>query len=284
MVDTGTLNGKLVFIESESIDHAQANWAFLCAEDSAQTRSPEHDKRVVLDRLLETCLGAINHELRTPLALIFQTIEMLEDPRLGKMTDEQLDALTILRRQAQTLGQMIDGLLHIAAFVDKQATTRLVPASLEPVFENVLPLTEFKARSRGIAIETDIALDLPLLPMDVKQMEEALTQLLDNAVKFNRTEGIIKVTAQANDGWGILRVSDTGIGIEAKLLGKIWDVFEQNADPLRRAQEGLGVGLSIARYIVEAHHGTIEVETIPGQGSTFTVKLPITKEDRLNNQ
>ena len=274
MIDTGTLKDKLVFIESKSVDHSQVNWEFLCAEDSSQTTLPESDKRIAIDRLLETCLGAINHEMRTPLALIFQTIEMMEDPRLGSMTDEQLDALTILRRQTQTLGQMIDGLLHIAAFVDKQGTIRPVLASLEPVFENILALAEFKARSKGIVIETDIAPDLPLFPMDVKHIEEALTQLLDNAVKFNRTEGKIKITAQADDDWIVLTVSDTGTGIEAELLNKIWDVFEQNADPLRRAQEGLGVGLSIARYIVEAHHGTIEAETSLGQGSTFTIKLP----------
>lgn len=274
MIDTGTLKDKLIFIESKSVDHSQVNWGFLCTEDSSQTTLPEPDRKIATDRLLETCLGAINHEMRTPLALIFQTIEMLEDPRLGSMTDEQLDALAILRRQTQTLGQMIDGLLHVAAFVDKQGTTRPVLASLEPVFEKALALAEFKARSKGIAIETDIASNLPLFPMDVKQIEEALTQLLDNAVKFNRTEGKIKVTARADDDWVILTVSDSGIGIDIELLDKIWDVFEQNADPLRRAQEGLGVGLSVARYIVEAHHGTIEVKTRLGQGSTFTIKLP----------
>jgi signal transduction histidine kinase len=79
-----------------------------------------------------------------------------------------------------------------------------------------------------------------------------------------------------------MAVSDTGQGIEQKEMNSIWDLFEQRADPLRRGQEGLGLGLALVRYIVEAHRGLIEIETIPGQGSTFTVKLPRTR--RLKNK
>ena len=108
-------------------------------------------------------------------------------------------------------------------------------------------------------------------------MEEALIQLLDNAIKFNRPGGKIKVGCRANAHWIILTVADTGIGIEAAQMELIWQAFEQGVDPLRRAQEGLGLGLALARYIIAAHCGTIEVKTKPGYGSTFTVKLPKTK-------
>jgi signal transduction histidine kinase len=105
-------------------------------------------------------------------------------------------------------------------------------------------------------------------------MEEALTQLIDNAIKFNKTGGKVTVSARAGENWVMVTVSDTGVGIEPGQLNRVWEAFEQGVDPLRRAQEGLGLGLVLARYIVEAHRGTIEVETTPGQGSTFTVKLP----------
>jgi len=152
-----------------------------------------------------------------------------------------------------------------------------VLALLEPVFNNLVPLAEFKARSKEVAVETDISPDLPSFPLDVKQMEEALTQLVDNAIKFNHPGGKIKINAQANDDWVMIAVSDTGRGIEEEQMDRIWEVFEQGTDPLRRAQEGLGLGLVLARYIVEAHRGTIEIETTPDQGSTFTVKLPRVK-------
>jgi signal transduction histidine kinase len=231
-------------------------------------------QQVALDRLRHTFLSTINHELRTPLALIFQSIEMLESPDLGELTERQLDALMALRRQAWTLGRMVEGLTRVAAFLSKQEAVKPVLAQLEPVFDNLLSLAEFKARSKEITVEADIAPGLPLFPLDVKQMEEALTQLVDNAIKFNQTGGKVKISAQADDEWVVIAISDTGIGIEAELMDRIWEVFEQGVDPLRRAQEGLGLGLVLARYIVEAHNGAIEIETTPGQGSTFTVKLP----------
>lgn len=280
---TDTLNRATLVLKRKKNGNPNVNWGLLSSDNSnsnGHSPTPPAPKKenISYDQLLHVSLGAINHEMRTPLALIFQTIEMLEDPRLGSLTEEQRDALAILRRQGQILGQMIDGLLYVASHSDKQKKFRPVPARLEPVFENVISLAEFKARSKEITIETDISANLPAIHIDVKQLEEALTQILDNAIKFNRAGGIIKIATQADDTWVILRITDTGIGIEAELLNKIWDAFEQGADSLRRAQEGLGVGLSLARHIIEAHHGTVEVDTHLGQGSTFTIKLPKTKQ------
>lgn len=237
----------------------------------------EREKQAALDRLRHTFLSTVNHEMRTPLALIFQSLEMLEDGQLGDMTDGQLDAVMALRRQAWNLGQMVEGLTRVAAFLSKREMVRPVLAQLDPIFNNVLPLAEFKARSKEILVESDIAPALPAFPLDVKQIEEALTQLVDNAIKFNQAGGKVKISAWADDEWVRIAVSDTGRGIEAEQMNRIWEVFEQGSDPLRRAQEGLGLGLVLARYIVEAHRGAIEVDTALGQGSTFTIKLPRVK-------
>ncbi|MDH3676564.1 MAG: HAMP domain-containing histidine kinase, partial [Anaerolineae bacterium] len=237
----------------------------------------EREKQAALDRLRHTFLSTINHELRTPLALIFQTLEMLEGSQLGEMTPEQSDALMALRRQTWTLGRMVEGLTRVAAFLSKQETVRPVLARLDPVLDTVIPLAEFKARSKEITVETEIAAKLPFFPLDVKQMEEVLTQLVDNAIKFNQASGKIRISAQAHDDWITVAVSDSGVGIEAEQMNRIWEVFEQGSDPLKRAQEGLGLGLVLARYIVEAHRGTIEIESIPNRGSTVTVKLPRTE-------
>jgi PAS domain S-box-containing protein len=237
----------------------------------------EHEKQAALDRLRHTFLSTINHELRTPLALIFQTLEMLEGSQLGEMTEEQSDALMALRRQAWTLGRMVEGLTRVAAFLSKQETVRPVLARLEPVLDTVIPLAEFKARTKEITVETEIAAKLPFFPLDVKQMEEVLTQLVDNAIKFNQTSGKIRISAQAHDDWITIAVSDSGVGIEAEQMNRIWEVFEQGSDPLKRAQEGLGLGLVLARYIVEAHRGTIEIESILNRGSTVTIRLPRTE-------
>ncbi len=234
--------------------------------------------QAALDRLRHTFISTVNHEMRTPLSLVYQGIDMLEDGYLGQLTPEQLDALIAIRRQSHTLGQMVEGLIRVAAFLGKQGPVRPVWGVLEPVLNNVLPVVEFQARSKEITIETDISPNLPPLSIDVKQMEEALTQLADNAIKFNKTGGTVKVSAYADDNSVYLAVSDTGKGIEGDLINKIWEMFEQGNDPLLRAQEGLGLGLVLTHYIVEAHYGTIEVETSPGHGSTFTIKLPRLKD------
>jgi signal transduction histidine kinase len=199
---------------------------------------------------------------------------MLDESKLGKLTAEQLDMVATIRRQAQTLGQMVEGLTQVAAFLSKQETVKPRLAQLNPVLENVVLLAEFKARSKGITLETEITPDLPTLHLDAKQLEEALNQLVDNAIKFNQAGGAIKISV-APDHQGVkIAVSDTGTGIEAEDINRIWEIFEQGIDPIRRAQEGLGLGLVLARYIVEAHRGTIRVETKRGKGSTFTVRLP----------
>ncbi len=251
----------------------QSDITMLKMAERLQAMHQEREKHAAIDRLRHTFLSTINHEMRTPLMLIFQLIEALEESPMG-LAEEQLDALMALQRQVSTLHQMVQGLTRVAAFLSKQETVRPVLAHLEPIFNNVIPVAEFKARSKEITIKSDIASKMPFFPLDVKQMEEALTQLVDNAIKFNEAGGQVNISAQADENWVKIAVSDTGIGIEPEQMNRIWEVFEQGVDPLQRAQEGLGLGLVLSRYIIEAHRGVIEVESTPGQGSTFTIKLP----------
>ncbi len=131
MLNSEVVNENLVVVEPDPTDNSGGNWTFPCARNAApwpagasqdgQVGSSAHEKETTYDRLLQITLSAICNEMHEPLALISQVIEMLEDPGLGSMTDEQLDALTALRRQAHILEQMIDGLPYIAAFADKRA-------------------------------------------------------------------------------------------------------------------------------------------------------------------
>lgn len=239
-----------------------------------QAIAQEQKARARLNRLRHTFLSTVNHEMRTPLVLILQSIELLDSNRLGTLTPDQLDTLMILKRQSQKLDQMVQSLTRVAAFLSKQEDIKPVIGRLTPVFQNVLPLAEFKARSRKISVTTDIPAKLPRFPLDVKQIEEVLTQLLDNAIKFNRPEGRVNITVEADDAWITVAVADTGIGIAPDRLDTIWEMFEQNSDPVRRAQEGLGLGLVLVRYIVDAHGGLVEIDTRVGKGSRFCIKLP----------
>jgi signal transduction histidine kinase len=259
---------------SSGVNRAEADSADQYSQDLQRALDQEKKSRQQLDRLRHTFLSTVNHEMRTPLVLILQSIELLNSNRLGTMTPDQLDTLMVLKRQADKLDNMVMSLIRVAGFLSKQENIKPVMARLTPVFKSVLPLAEFKARSRQITITTDIPANLPPFPLDVKQMEEVMTQLLDNAVKFNRSGGRINISAKADDKWVKIAVADTGIGIEDEQLETIWEIFEQNSDPIRRAQEGLGLGLVLARYIVEAHQGVIDIDTVVGQGTRFVLKLP----------
>ena len=252
-----------------------AKQALAYAHDLKKALHQSRTAQTALDRLRHTFLGVVNHEMRTPLVLIFQVLEILEDTRLGPLTKDQMNLLMVLRRQADILDNMVDGLTRIASFLSKQETINPAPDRLEPVLDTVIPLAEFKARSKEITVEADIAPDLPVFPFDAKQLTEALTQLLDNAIKFNRRGGKVRVSARADGTWIIVAVADTGIGIQPEQMATIWEVFEQAADPLRRTQEGLGLGLALTHFIVDAHGGLVEADTTPGRGSTFTVRLPV---------
>jgi signal transduction histidine kinase len=243
-------------------------------QDLEQAIEQEQQAKAKLDRLRHTFLSTVNHEMRTPLVLILQSLELLNSDRLGTLTPDQQDTLLVLQRQAEKLDRMVQSLIRVAAFLSKQEPVHPVMGQLAPVLSSVLPLAEFKARSKQVTILTDVPPELPLFPLDDKQIEEALTQLLDNAIKFNRVGGTVKLVVRPLAEWLVIAVIDSGIGIDQARLESIWEMFEQNSDPVRRAQEGLGLGLVLAKYIVEAHHGVIEVKTKPGQGSTFIIKLP----------
>jgi K+-sensing histidine kinase KdpD len=120
MLNSEVVNDNLVVVEPDAIGNFGGSWTFLYARNAVQAGDSTHEKEAATyDRLLRITLDAICNEMHEPLALISQAIEMLEDPGLGLMTGEQLDALTALRRQAHKLEQMIDNLPYIAAFVDK---------------------------------------------------------------------------------------------------------------------------------------------------------------------
>ena len=244
------------------------------SEPVAEPR-PQNNAEAMLERLRETFFSAVNHEMRTPLALIYQMIEVLEDPRFGPVTEVHLDALTAVRRQADNLGQMIDGLTHLATLMSKQSTFRPIMARIEPLVRDVLSISEFKGRSKQVSIQYNIEPNLPPIYVDVEQFKELITQLVDNGIKFNDPGGTVKVSIKAEIEELVIEIADNGVGINPEILEQIWVVFEQDADPFTRAQEGLGVGLAIVGHIVDLHGGSASVDSVPGKGSCFTVRLPL---------
>jgi two-component system phosphate regulon sensor histidine kinase PhoR len=143
----------------------------------------------------------------------------------------------------------------------------------ETVMDDALMLCRFKAERKNIRLEDRRQENLPTLSLDRERMSEAIAHLIDNAIKFSPQDNLVVVETEVEDGQLMLRVIDWGCGIPDDQIDSIWDSFIQMSTSMERGLEGLGLGLAMARYIIEAHDGQLSVESQPGKGSTFSIRL-----------
>jgi len=214
---------------------------------------------------------ALAHELRTPLAALRGDIEMAmlqpTDEGLRQRFASQLEEIDRLKR-------LIDQILVVAQAEAGQIPLAMGAVDLGTLAATVVDQIEPVAQSRGIAMRCDHASDA-VVQGDAEWLKRLVLNLLDNAIKFTPQGGQVVVDVSRIGAVARLAVRDTGIGIDPDVQPRIFERFFR-ADPARsRGVEGVGLGLSLAKWIVDRHHGRIEVHSQPGQGSTFTISLPI---------
>ena len=228
-----------------------------------------------LDKLKSAFIGVITHELRTPFANIMFSLELLERhgrQHLPPELDEQVAQLAAGVRTAKT---MVDNLVTFATFLSKQGELRPVQLDfLEVIQDSLLPL-ETLAQSKGVQIHTELAHELPPLNGDRERLSDAIYHLVHNALKFTGGGGSVWVRCQPVNHSIHFEVQDTGVGVPADKLPGLWEGFTQMADPLCRGVEGLGVGLALVKYVVNAHGGEVSAESQEGVGSTFGFQIPL---------
>jgi signal transduction histidine kinase len=213
----------------------------------------------------------IAHELRTPLSLILGYTESLSDGKLPA-TQETFD---IMHDEAQHLSRLIDDLrtLSLADAGELPLNRRSVdPGSL---LERTRLAHAPEAQRRGISIQVEVAPDLPQVEVDPGRIAQVLENLMSNALRYTPEGGQVILSAGAGGNSVNLHVQDNGVGIPPEDLPYVFDRFYR-ADESRRRHEGeSGLGLAIAKSIVDAHAGTLSVDSVPGEGTTFTVVLPV---------
>jgi two-component system OmpR family sensor kinase len=215
----------------------------------------------------QRCFAAdASHELRTPLTSIAGYAQMLEEWGLGDPRTAR-EGVAAIRRESERMQRMVEALLALTRG-DEGAPLEIEDHDLAAVAEEAAQ----SAAGEKIAIEYLPAKQRVNAPFDRDRIRQVASILLDNAVKYTPEGGKVTVTARERDGWAELEVSDTGVGIPEDQLPLVFERFHR-ADPSRTA-DGAGLGLSIARQIAEAHGGKIEVESKPGEGSTFMLQLP----------
>jgi len=239
-------------------------------------------KEALISQLKSSFISNISHELKTPLTSIKTLAELIEmevEKGARSIADLRLrisEYLHIISRESNRLGRLIDNLLNFSKIergVKKFEFEYEDPAA---VLRSVTESFRAFAEAEGFNYQVDIAPDLPEVKMDADAISQAVLNLLSNAAKYSEERREIRVKAFADNQNLIVQVADKGVGIEPAEIKDIFkDFYRIEQTNQGRKQGGMGLGLTLVRHIVEAHQGSIEVESTPGKGSTFTITLPL---------
>jgi two-component system, OmpR family, phosphate regulon sensor histidine kinase PhoR len=222
------------------------------------------------ERIKRDFIVNASHELRTPLTAIQGAVEMLDEDAAGP----DRAVVDILKRQVERLRNIVEDLLELVVVEDRAVPLDLANVNLVTMARDVLESFAARMKDKGIESEVTAPADLPRVQADPDLLEQVLINLVDNAVKYTDS-GRVDVVLSADAGEIRLSVRDTGIGIPAEHLDRIFERFYVVDKSRSRKSGGTGLGLSIVKHIAERHGGRISVESAPGRGSTFTVSLPV---------
>ena len=230
-------------------------------------------KQVKLNRLKNDFIATVTHELKTPLASMRVLVDTLLE---GNYRDQQqvTEYLQLVTRENERLSRLIDNFLTFSRMERNKKAFQMRPVNPALIASLAAEAIKTKFERGNCRFVTNIPDDLPAVTADTDAMVTVLVNLLDNAYKYSHDEKRIELKLWREDGHVCLSVSDNGVGIPRRVARRIFRSFYQVDRSLSRRAEGCGLGLSIAKFIVDAHRGTISVESKPRQGSTFTVKLP----------
>ncbi|HEY2030160.1 MAG TPA: hybrid sensor histidine kinase/response regulator [Myxococcales bacterium] len=222
-------------------------------------------------------LAMLGHELRNPLAAIVTASELLDRKAQGAMAAER----RVLARQARNLSRLVDDLLDVARVTRGKIALHEEPLDFRELVERVCDGFVERAQQQGV----ELAAHLPSAPVrlagDQLRLEQVLTNLLTNAVKYSNAGTRVDVMLGCEGVTAVLRIKDQGVGISPSLLPRVFDLFTQAPGALDRAQGGMGIGLTLVRSLVELHRGSVEAHSDgAGKGSEFVVRLPLAAADR----
>ena len=224
-----------------------------------------------LDRLKDEFVAGVSHELRTPLTSIRGYVETLLEEETGPLSDEQRRFLEITDRNAARLLRLVTDLLFIAQVNAGRLELEHGEVELATLLAESVEHSRPVAIGKRIAIAEDVE---PLVvPGDAQRLGQLLDNLVSNAVKFTPHQGRVTVVATRENGHAVVRVGDTGIGIPATDLPRMFSRFSRGSNVSTIG--GTGLGLAISKTIAEAHGGTIDVTSVENEGTTFTVRLPL---------
>jgi signal transduction histidine kinase len=225
-------------------------------------------QKAVRDR--DQFLAMLGHELRNPLGAILASVQLMEQKEPEKNPRER----RIIRRQTQLLSRLVDDLLDVSRVTSGKIVLDRKSVDLRELVARCVLNCGAAAKEAGIALSFS-ASDSAWVDGDAVRLEQIVNNLLTNALKYTPPGGRVEVRVAREGDDALVRVADTGVGMDPEILPRVFDLFTQADDAIDRAHGGLGIGLTLVRSLVELHGGTVSAES-PGRGlgSTFTIRVP----------
>jgi signal transduction histidine kinase/HAMP domain-containing protein len=242
----------------------------------AENRLVEDLKAV--DQAKSDFFATVSHELRAPLTSIEGYVEMLAEGEGGPVTGEQRKMLDVVDRSAVRLRNLIDDVFTLSKLESDAFTTVMRPVEVAEVISAAADELQPEMARHGLTLTSDCPHDGLTIQGDAGQLGRVLVNLLSNAVKFTPEGGRITMTATATGGSAVIAVTDTGIGIPAKDQQELFTRFFRASNAIQQSIPGTGLGLAIVRTIVTNHGGDITLTSHEGQGTTFTIRIPLAGE------
>jgi signal transduction histidine kinase len=228
-----------------------------------------------LEMLRRELVANVSHELKTPISALRAHLENL----LDGVEEPNPETLQVMLVQSERLGRLVDELLDLSKLESGDVPLEREPVEVAPLVAQVLSEIQVARPEAAVSVSDELPVDLPAVYADRERVHQVLFNLLDNAVRLTPSGGRVTVTASRHDGSVEVAVADTGPGISAEDLPRVFERFFRVDASRSRDDGGTGIGLAIARSVVEAHGGRIWAESEPGKGSTFTFELPVARAE-----
>jgi two-component system sensor histidine kinase BarA len=237
-----------------------------------------HARLRELDRMKGTFLATMSHELRTPLTAVIGYAEMLGTGLAGELTAEQKDYVSIIREKGDALLSLISSVLDIGMIQAGRVKLAVHPMPLSELLRTSANSLRPQAQKKGVVLELQPLERDVMVPVDRVKLRQVLVNLLNNAVKFTPAGGRVTVsTVLGPEGYAVT-VEDTGPGIPLEHQPRIFEAFYQADGSTTREHGGVGIGLAVVKAFTEAHGGRVDLDSEPGRGTRFTVRVPFKPE------
>ncbi len=232
------------------------------------------NKELLLSKMKSDFISTVSHEFKSPLTSIRQMTEMLYNDRI-KEEPRKKEYYTVMLEQTERLSHLIDNILDFSRIEEGKKAFRFQKSDIKELVTHVKSVYQRSIEDEGFTISLSVPEKAPLLVIDRDAIQQVIYNLLDNAYKYSGESKEIRITVALSDNSIKIAIQDFGIGIGSDDRNKIFDRFYRGGKALSRSIKGSGIGLTIVKRIVEAHHGNVAFESTPGKGSIFYVTLPV---------